>query len=206
MSQGTYFHSEVVGCYYYGGVAGRRFGETLHLSRNPLNPHDPNAIEVRTIDGRHIGHLPKEVALAFARELDAGLPFHAVITDVVHGHGIPPNQHPSRLKVSIVHGHPPPRSMAPEPAPTYCPSPAPTSAKSQCFVVTAACGSESDPLVQAFRSWRDRTLANSRSGRHLIRSYMAIGPHLALLLRRHPPLRRAANRSLHRLAKLLGLT
>ena len=37
-------------------------GDPLHLQPEPDNPHDPNAIQVRTTTGLQIGYLQREVA------------------------------------------------------------------------------------------------------------------------------------------------
>ena len=47
-------------------------GEPVRLTREPDNPHDPNAIRVENMAGEKAGHLPREVAAWLAPLLDAG--------------------------------------------------------------------------------------------------------------------------------------
>jgi hypothetical protein len=53
-------------------------GSPLELRRDPGNEHDPNAIEVLA-GGVVIGFVPRDLASALARELDAGKPWSAVV-------------------------------------------------------------------------------------------------------------------------------
>jgi hypothetical protein len=54
-------------------------GERLRLVPNPANPHDRNAIEVRTSDGKVMaGHIPKEIAAAIAPSFTTGGPWEAI--------------------------------------------------------------------------------------------------------------------------------
>ena len=55
-------------------------GRPLQLSREPDNPHDPNAIQVHPRDGGvQAGWVPRELAAELAPDLDAGLPWSAVV-------------------------------------------------------------------------------------------------------------------------------
>lgn len=48
-------------------------GMRLTLRRNPNNPYDINAVEVRTYDGlTQLGFIPKETAVTIARLMDTG--------------------------------------------------------------------------------------------------------------------------------------
>jgi hypothetical protein len=61
-------------------------GVPVVLMRNPLNEYDSNAIEVHLPAMSRIGkigHVPKEIAARLAPELDAGLSWHAAITEVL---------------------------------------------------------------------------------------------------------------------------
>ena len=49
-----------------------RTGQTVFLARDPSNPHDENAIEIRVEDGHQIGYVPREYAREMAPLLDAG--------------------------------------------------------------------------------------------------------------------------------------
>jgi hypothetical protein len=53
-------------------------GAPLELRRDPANEHDPNAIEVLA-GGVVIGFVPRDLASALARELDAGERWSAVV-------------------------------------------------------------------------------------------------------------------------------
>lgn len=212
------FTTQVVGCYYYGGVDGCYVGEVLHLRRNPFNPHDPNAIEVHTAAGRQVGHLPREVAAWFAPQLDAGVAAHAVITAVDHGYtparrrwlgaaaGRDNSFRPPRLQVRIMRGSPK-GGPSPEPKPQTAPpsgvSPQPGPNPSNCFIVTAACGSPDDELVMFFRRWRDSTLARTQWGRFVVSVYQVVGPHLAKMLNRHSRLKKPVKQLLWRFAAAL---
>ena len=65
-----------------------------------------------------------------------------------------------------------------------------TTANDGCFIVTAACGSETDPVVIGFREWRDEVLRTNCLGRTLISVYKRISPPLAEIIRRSDILRR----------------
>jgi hypothetical protein len=55
-------------------------GATLRLRRDPTNEHDSNAIAVDAADGRgQLGWVPRQIAAEIAPEMDAGLPFSAVV-------------------------------------------------------------------------------------------------------------------------------
>ncbi|KAJ3569860.1 hypothetical protein NP233_g4782 [Leucocoprinus birnbaumii] len=61
-------HTSVVGIRYYTGLVGP--GEEVSLVREPLNPYDPNAIQVKNIGRVQVGHLPRNVAQKLAPLLD----------------------------------------------------------------------------------------------------------------------------------------
>jgi len=65
-----YFISKCVGIQHYGGSGTRYNKEPLHLRRDPNNPYDRNAIAVRTIGGKQVGHMQRVDALAVARVAD----------------------------------------------------------------------------------------------------------------------------------------
>lgn len=56
-------------------------GAPVQLVRNPDNPYDKNAIEVR-LNGTMLGHLAKEVAARLAPEMDNGAEWWATIYQV----------------------------------------------------------------------------------------------------------------------------
>lgn len=67
------------------------------LVRNPLNEHDPNAIEVHVPAITHvIGHIPAQMAQWMAPKLDAGERWHVSVDSVV----IHPD-HPERPAIDI---------------------------------------------------------------------------------------------------------
>lgn len=65
----------------YAEVAGLlREGDRLLLRREPLNPHDPNAVEVVTAGGAKLGYVPRRAARDLAPRLDRGERIEAAIT------------------------------------------------------------------------------------------------------------------------------
>jgi hypothetical protein len=56
-----------------------RVGDRLALSREPDNPHDPNAVRVEW-RGRTLGYVPRRENAALAWDLDRGEPLRARIT------------------------------------------------------------------------------------------------------------------------------
>ncbi len=54
-------------------------GRPLELRRDPANPHDLNATAVHAAGGAQLGWVPRELAAALARALDAGEPHAAVV-------------------------------------------------------------------------------------------------------------------------------
>lgn len=69
------FGVKVRGTRYYNGTA--RLGPA-ELSREPDNPHDPNAVAIH-IGGEMLGHYNKGMARSLAKRLDAGEPLHAMV-------------------------------------------------------------------------------------------------------------------------------
>lgn len=47
-----------------------RENDSVVLVREPSNPHDPNAVQVRRL-GRHVGYLPRDLAMQVAPCMDA---------------------------------------------------------------------------------------------------------------------------------------
>ncbi|KAK2463186.1 hypothetical protein APHAL10511_004841 [Amanita phalloides] len=60
--------TKVVGIQYYRGMVGP--GEEVLLVREPQNPHDRNAIQVKNISGIQVGHIPRQIASQLATLLD----------------------------------------------------------------------------------------------------------------------------------------
>lgn len=56
-----------------------RVGDALELSREPDNPHDPNAVRVQW-RGRKLGYVPRRENAALAWGLDRGEPLRARIS------------------------------------------------------------------------------------------------------------------------------
>lgn len=56
--------TKIVGVRYYRGHATP--GERVIMIREPENPYDRNAIQVRNVMGDQIGHLPRMVASKLA--------------------------------------------------------------------------------------------------------------------------------------------
>ena len=59
----------------------------VFLERDPLNPHDSNAIKVITREGDCIGFLSRQLALVIAPLIDAGEEYSASITCITGGNG-----------------------------------------------------------------------------------------------------------------------
>lgn len=59
------------------------------LARDPGNPHDRNAIEIRLDNGYHIGFMPRDCAESVAPLLDAGCRHRAYFTKVLQGRRAP---------------------------------------------------------------------------------------------------------------------
>lgn len=57
--------TKIVGVRYYKGHA--TLGEHVILVREPTNPYDGNAIQVRNVMGAQIGHIPRTAAMKLAR-------------------------------------------------------------------------------------------------------------------------------------------
>jgi hypothetical protein len=54
-------------------------GRALRLRRDPANPHDHSAIAVDGGGGEQLGWVPRTLAAELAPDLDAGLPWSAVV-------------------------------------------------------------------------------------------------------------------------------
>ncbi|KAG6819869.1 hypothetical protein H0H93_007803 [Arthromyces matolae] len=67
----TIMNTNVVGIQYYKGLVGP--GEQVLLVREPKNPYDRNAIQVKNIGQVQVGHLPRTVATKLAPLLDERL-------------------------------------------------------------------------------------------------------------------------------------
>ncbi|KAF8893981.1 SNF2 family N-terminal domain-containing protein [Infundibulicybe gibba] len=63
--------TNVVGIQYYTGLVGS--GEAVMLVREPANPYDRNAIQVKNIGNTQVGHLPRTVVSKLAPLLDQKL-------------------------------------------------------------------------------------------------------------------------------------
>ena len=80
----------------------------------------------------------------------------------------------------------------------------PSSGSSNCFVATATFGTPWAPEVVALRGWRDDVLRRSVGGRAFIRVYYVVGPYLAALVRRCPPLKRVSAELLGRFSRAVA--
>ncbi|EJD03150.1 uncharacterized protein FOMMEDRAFT_108290 [Fomitiporia mediterranea MF3/22] len=63
--------TQVVGVQYYHGMVGP--GEEVTLQREPHNPYDRWAIQVKNIGGTQVGHLPRQVVTKLSPLMDRGL-------------------------------------------------------------------------------------------------------------------------------------
>ena len=79
-----------------------------------------------------------------------------------------------------------------------------SSGSSNCFVATATFGTPWAPEVVALRGWRDEVLRRSVGGRAFIRTYYVVGPWLAALVRRCPPLKRISAALLGRFSRAVA--
>jgi len=204
--KGADFPATVVGCYYYGGVRGYHVGQRLRLVREPRNPHDANAIAVYTFSGRQVGHLQKETASWFAIELDRNVQVTTIVTAIDPGtesvsHGRIDHR-PPRLYVKIERRPAESEPVRPADVIDREKTEAGTGSK-PCFIVTAACGSENDPLVLFYRKWRDDKLCAGNWGLVLVAIYSRWGPYGASILCRVPSLKGPVRLSLKVLSCLL---
>ncbi len=81
------FYTKVVGVSFEGRqeiVAGLATGVPLELVRDPANPHDPNAIQVR-YGALQLGFLRREIARRLAPNIDAGERYSASVGSVTGG-------------------------------------------------------------------------------------------------------------------------
>jgi len=56
--------------------------DALILRRNPRNKHDAHAIEVRTLSGQMLGHIPRSENRVLARLMDSGKRLSAMVKNV----------------------------------------------------------------------------------------------------------------------------
>jgi hypothetical protein len=85
--------------YHQAATAAPRLrpGDPLVLRRRPDSSYDPRTVEVRTVDGALLGHLPRIDNQAVARLMDAGVAADAVVSAVV-----PDSSRPTiRLEVTV---------------------------------------------------------------------------------------------------------
>ena len=83
------FYTKIVGVTFEDRqalLAHVKEGDRLRLRREPTNPHDPHAIQVRTDDGRVLGYLKAPLAGRLAPSMDAGARY-AVIASRPTGGG-----------------------------------------------------------------------------------------------------------------------
>jgi hypothetical protein len=66
-----------------------RTGQTVFLARDPGNPHDGKAIEVRVAEGYQVGFVPRDDASQMAPLLDAGHKQVARCTKILNGRRAP---------------------------------------------------------------------------------------------------------------------
>lgn len=66
-----------------------KIGDELAMVREPNNPHDPNAIMVKTVSGKMLGYVPRYVSEDLASRIDRGekLKIVAVLKGERGGHG-----------------------------------------------------------------------------------------------------------------------
>lgn len=75
----------VAGMYFYDVedlLPSIKEGDNLILKRNPENRHDNHAIEVRTLSGQMLGHIPRSENQILARLMDSGKRLTAVVENI----------------------------------------------------------------------------------------------------------------------------
>ena len=78
------FEALVVGIKHHRGHAdGLTPGDLVQLVREPDNAYDPNAVQVKVLAGELLGYIPSELAVTFAKELDAGICTQARISRII---------------------------------------------------------------------------------------------------------------------------
>jgi HIRAN domain len=66
-----------------------RAGQTVFLARDPSNPHDQNAVEIRIAGGQQIGFVPREYARWIAPLMDSNHKQAAYCTKILNGRKAP---------------------------------------------------------------------------------------------------------------------
>jgi helicase len=82
----TTIRARIMGMRYEGReqkAIGIAQGETVQLEREYINEYDANAVKV-LYKGNHIGYLERAVARLLAPDIDAGLKFQAIVSNVRH--------------------------------------------------------------------------------------------------------------------------
>lgn len=78
------FEALVVGIKHHRGhTGGLTPGDLVQLVREPDNIYDPNAVQVKVVAGELLGYIPSELAVTFAKELDAGVCAQARISRII---------------------------------------------------------------------------------------------------------------------------
>lgn len=225
--------TRVAGIYYCRGhVSGINRGDTLRLVREPMNPHDANAVRVEMSDGSLLGRIPRTLAISLAREIDSGANVSAIVQWTSAGHsGSAPRYGRGRRRQAAVKPSPPEcqitirmesgdHTLPPTPqskavyTPSHISSKTPPDAprpqivppKSACFVATAVFCDADHPTVLALRQWRDTSLAGHRAGRMFIRGYALTGPGLANIVSSVPSSRRWLAPMLNFVARVVAST
>lgn len=76
-------------------------GDPLFLERDPLNEHDPNAIEVRNKFAELLGYIGRRIAKELAPKLDAGVKTQCVIKKITGGYDEDYNLHAYGCAIEI---------------------------------------------------------------------------------------------------------
>jgi single-stranded-DNA-specific exonuclease len=82
------FYTKIVGVTFEDRqalLAQVKEGDRLRLRREPTNPHDPHAIQVRTDDGRVLGYLKAQLAGRLAPSMDAGARYTVIASRATGG-------------------------------------------------------------------------------------------------------------------------
>ena len=94
LANASQFHTKIVGVSFEGRqavAASLEVGQRLLVVREPDNPHDPNAVAVRTEDGRPVGYLKRLIAAAIAPKMDRGAEYTATVQSLTGGSSASPS-------------------------------------------------------------------------------------------------------------------
>jgi single-stranded-DNA-specific exonuclease len=83
----SYF-TKLVGVTFEGRqlvIRNLRVGQVLYFVREPNNPFDSYAVNVKTADGQSVGFISKDYNQELARQLDSGMRFSVHVSSITGG-------------------------------------------------------------------------------------------------------------------------